>query len=92
MAELAAFLAITADAITDPMIGQISDRWHSRWGRRHPFMLAGALPFGLALAILFNPPGDLSQYGLFGWMLGWSVIVRLMMTLFYVPHLLLGAK
>jgi GPH family glycoside/pentoside/hexuronide:cation symporter len=92
LAELAAFLALTADAITDPMIGQISDRWHSRWGRRHPFILAGALPFGLALAILFNPPGDLSQYDLFGWMLGWSVIVRLMMTLFYVPHLLLGLK
>ena len=92
LAGIAAFLALTADAVTDPMIGHISDRWHSRWGRRHPFMLVGALPFGLALAMLFSPPSDLSQYGLFGWMLGWSVAVRLMMTLFYVPHLSLGAE
>ncbi|MFT6044272.1 MAG: GPH family glycoside/pentoside/hexuronide:cation symporter, partial [Porticoccaceae bacterium] len=92
LAGIAAFLALTADAVTDPMIGHISDRWHSRWGRRHPFMLVGAVPFGLALAMLFSPPSDLSQYGLFGWMLGWSVAVRLMMTLFYVPHLSLGAE
>jgi Na+/melibiose symporter-like transporter len=92
LAGMAAFFALTADAVTDPMIGHISDRWHSRWGRRHPFMLVGAVPFGLALAMLFSPPSDLSQYGLFGWMLGWSVAVRLMMTLFYVPHLSLGAE
>ena len=92
LAGMAAFLALTVDAVTDPMIGQISDRWHSRWGRRHPFMLAGAIPFGLAMAMLFSPPAGLAQWGLFGWMLGWSVAVRLMITLFYVPHLSLGAE
>jgi GPH family glycoside/pentoside/hexuronide:cation symporter len=92
MAGIAAFLALTVDAFSDPMIGHISDRWHSRWGRRHPFMLIGALPFGIALAMLFRPPDELSQLGLFFWMLGWSVAVRLMMTLFYVPHLSLGAE
>ena len=92
LAGLAAFLALTVDAVTDPMVGQLSDRWHSRWGRRHPFMLIGAIPFGLAMAMLFSPPVELSQYGLFGWMLGWAVAVRLMMTLFYVPHLSLGAE
>jgi len=49
LAGTAALLALVADAITDPMIGQISDRFRSRWGRRHPFMLAGALPFGMAM-------------------------------------------
>jgi glycoside/pentoside/hexuronide:cation symporter, GPH family len=92
LAGTAALLALVADAITDPMIGQISDRFRSRWGRRHPFMLAGALPFGLAMYLLFSPPEGLSEYGLFGWMLGTAIAVRMMLTLFFVPHLSLGAE
>ena len=42
-------------------VGQLSDRFHSRWGRRHPFMLAGAVPFGLAIVALFSPPDGLGQ-------------------------------
>ena len=74
------------------LIGQVSDRFRSRLGRRHPFMLAGALPFGLSLIALFSPPDGLGQYGLFAWMLFWAVSVRLMLTLFFVPHLSLGAE
>lgn len=92
LAGIAALLALMVDAITDPMVGQLSDRFHSRWGRRHPFMLAGAVPFGLAIAALFSPPEGLSQMGLFGWMLGGAITVRLMLTLFFVPHLSLGAE
>jgi hypothetical protein len=36
---MASLLALIVDAITDPMVGQLSDRYKSRWGRRHPFML-----------------------------------------------------
>ena len=32
------------DAVTDPLVGSISDNWHSKWGRRHPFMYTSALP------------------------------------------------
>jgi len=92
LAGTAALLALVADAITDPMIGQISDRFRSRWGRRHPFMLAGALPFGMAMYLLFSPPEGLTEYGLFGWMLGGAIAVRMMLTLFFVPHLSLGAE
>ena len=60
LAGLAALLALMVDAITDPMVGQLSDRFHSRWGRRHPFMFAGAIPFGLAIVALFSPPDGLS--------------------------------
>jgi GPH family glycoside/pentoside/hexuronide:cation symporter len=88
----AALLALIVDAVSDPMVGQLSDRFKSRWGRRHPFMLAGAIFFGVAMFILFSPPAGLSEYGLFYWMLGWSVCVRLLLTLFYVPHLSLGAE
>jgi Na+/melibiose symporter-like transporter len=92
LAGMAALLALMVDAITDPMVGQYSDRFNSRWGRRHPFMLAGAIPFGIAIVALFSPPDGLSQMQLFAWMLGGAVAVRLMLTLFFVPHLSLGAE
>jgi Na+/melibiose symporter-like transporter len=88
----AALLALIVDAVSDPMVGQMSDRFKSRWGRRHPFMLVGALFFGFAMYLLFCPPAGLSEMSLFAWMLGWSICVRLLLTLFYVPHLSLGAE
>lgn len=92
LAGTAALLALVVDAVTDPMIGQISDRFQSRWGRRHPFMLMGALPFGVAIYVLFSPPSGLSEAGLFTWMLLGAIAVRLALTLFFVPHLSLGAE
>ena len=92
LAGIAALLALLVDAITDPMVGQFSDRFHSRWGRRHPFMLAGSIPFGIAIVALFSPPEGLGQMALFAWMLGGAITVRLMLTLFFVPHLSLGAE
>jgi GPH family glycoside/pentoside/hexuronide:cation symporter len=92
LAGSAALLALLVDAVTDPMVGQISDRFVSRWGRRHPFMLAGAIPFGLAIVALFSPPAGLTEMQLFAWMLGGAIAVRLMLTLFFVPHLSLGAE
>ena len=92
LAGTAALIALVIDAITDPMVGQLSDRFQSRWGRRHPFMLVGALPFAVAMTMLFAPPAELGNFALFGWMLGWAICVRLLMTLFFVPHLSLGAE
>src|SRR4249919_1626731 len=39
----AIMIALVIDSVFDPIIGQISDNWHSRWGRRHPFMYAAAI-------------------------------------------------
>lgn len=92
LAGIASLLALLIDAITDPMVGQMSDRFKSRWGRRHPFMLVGALPFGAALYLLFAPPAGLDELGLFGWLLGFAILVRVLLTFFFVPHLSLGAE
>ena len=49
---LALAIALVVDALTDPMMGSLSDNFRSRWGRRHPFMVGGALPLALAFFAL----------------------------------------
>lgn len=81
----AIFLALCVDAITDPLIGSISDNLHSRWGRRHPFMYASALPMAGCFYLLFSPPDGLSEMGLFVWLTVSAVGVRASMTLYSIP-------
>ncbi|MCB8945817.1 MAG: MFS transporter [Ardenticatenaceae bacterium] len=51
------------DGINDPLVGMLSDRIQTRWGRRRPFLLFGAVPFGLSFFLLFYIP-PLSSTGL----------------------------
>ena len=53
---LAVMVALVLDAFIDPVIGHLSDHTRSRWGRRHPYMYAAALPIGLLYLLLWNPP------------------------------------
>ncbi|HJO23922.1 MAG: MFS transporter [Myxococcota bacterium] len=92
LAGLAVAAALVFDAFTDPIAGHLSDNWKSRLGRRHPFMYAAAAPLALAWFLLFFPPSELGQTGLFLWFLGFAVLVRASMTLYHVPHMALGAE
>ena len=56
VAAIALFIGKSWDYINDPLIGHISDRTRSRWGRRRPFLLFGALPFAFAFALLWWKP------------------------------------
>ncbi len=90
---LATVIALLFDALSDPWIGTLSDRWKSTLlGRRHPFMYMSALPLGLFLYILFSPPAGLGEIGLFLWLTTFSVLVRFALTLFIVPSMSLGAE
>lgn len=55
------------DAIIDPLIGSISDHTKSRWGRRRPYLLFFAIPFGAAFVLMFRNPGIDDQTGKFIW-------------------------
>ena len=62
---LAAMIAQISDAISDPVVGTLSDNTRSRYGRRHPWMAASAIPIAVFLLLLFAPPDALSPFGLF---------------------------
>ena len=85
-------IALLFDAVSDPLMGYFSDNWHSRWGRRHPFMYAAALPVAVAYFYLWNPPADLSQGELFSWGLLFTVLVRLIITAYEMPSTALVAE
>src|SRR5262245_31770544 len=91
-AALATFIALAVDAVFDPMVGSLSDSLRSAWGRRHPFMYAGAAPFGLMLYLLFAPPSGLSENALFVWMVTFTILVRMAMAIYLIPHNALGAE
>ena len=77
------------DAISDPLVGTMSDRVRSRLGRRHPFMYFSILPMGLGFIGLFAPPAFVveSQAYLTGWLLFWSLWVRTFITSYSIPSL-----
>ena len=94
LASLAIFIALMVDAFTDPLMGVISDRTKHRLGRRHPYFLLGIIPMGLSYFMLFSIQSSwgLSQQQLFLWMLTFTVLTRIGMTVFDVPHRSLGSE
>ena len=97
---IAIMLAMVGDAISDPVVGMISDRWHSRLGRRHPFLLAAPLPLAISLYFIFSPPeifivgqgGEPVQILLFMWLACWTIAARIFLTLYTIPHHALGGE
>ena len=93
LAGLGPTIALIVDAITDPVVGSWSDRLRNKkWGRRHPFMLTAPIPVALSLYMIFSPPMGLSTTELFLWLICFSVLLHLFMTLFFVPHLAFGGE
>ena len=88
MTSAALSIAIVIDAITDPIIGYISDNWRSRWGRRHPFMYLAIVPICVSYAFMWNPPVDVmaSEDVLFVYLVVMAVTVRIFLTFFEVPN------
>ena len=73
------------DSINDPIIGVISDRVQTRWGRRRPWFLFGAIPFGVTFVLLFLVP-PFNATGLFWYYLVVSFMLDLAFTVVNVPY------
>ncbi|MEP4485279.1 MAG: MFS transporter [Halioglobus sp.] len=89
---LALMLALAFDAISDPLVGYLSDNTHTRWGRRHPFMYAAALPVAIGYAFIWNPPGSLQGSDLFWYITLLAIFVRTTITLYEIPSSALAAE
>lgn len=84
---LALSIALVFDAISDPLVGYISDNWKSRMGKRHPFIYLAIIPVSALFWLIWNPPSSLaSQTELFWFLLGTTIALRFAMTLYDVPH------
>jgi Na+/melibiose symporter-like transporter len=88
----AIFVAMLVDALTDPLMGSVSDNFRSRWGRRHPFMYLAAVPMGACFYALLAPPSGLGVNGLFVWLSVCSIGVRVALTLYAVPSAALAPE
>ena len=79
LASIALVLVVSRifDAVTDPIIGYLSDRYRSRWGKRKPWLLVGSFIAVIACWYQYVPPGTVSaSYFLFWFLLayvGWTV-------------------
>lgn len=89
LAGLVLWIGRAVDAFTDPAMGRFSD--HIRWraGRRRPFFLIGALPFGATFALLWSTPDHASPVAIFGYFVAVYVANTLASTVLAVPYMAL---
>lgn len=79
------------DAVNDPIVGVLSDRTQSRWGRRHPWMIFGAIPFGIFFFLQWivprfsNDPSS-QQWGLFWYYIAIAVFFNTFYTAVNLPY------
>ena len=83
---LAILIALIADAFFDPVVGYLSDRTQSRWGRRHPWLYAAILPICMTWLMLWNPP-ELGSGALFIVLIFMAMAVRFSFSAYEVPTL-----
>lgn len=89
---LALTVALFIDAFIDPIVGYWSDNFRSKWGRRHPFMYAAALPIAATYFMLWNPPIGWSENMLFWYLLVLAVIIRILISVYEIPSTALAPE
>ena len=80
------------DAISDPIVGYLSDRTVSRFGRRRTWIVGSLIPISAVFVMVFSPPVGMGEVGLVTWMALGVIGFYSAMTVFFVPHLSLGAE
>ncbi|MDG2060906.1 MAG: MFS transporter [SAR86 cluster bacterium] len=80
------------DAISDPLVGYLSDRTKNKFGRRRSWILASCIPISIGFYAVFSPPENFQGQYLIFWMALSILTFYSAMTLFFVPHMALGAE
>lgn len=78
------------DAITDPIMGYITDNTKSKWGRRRQYVLIGSVIMGLSFAFMWQLYSADSVTYNFYYFLIWSLVFYLGLTIFSVPYVAMG--
>lgn len=87
LVSLALVIALVVDAFIDPLLGNLSDRTYTRWGKRLPWLYAAPIPLMLAWYVLWAPPVDGTPS--FWMLLGIAICVRLLLSACEVPSMAL---
>jgi GPH family glycoside/pentoside/hexuronide:cation symporter len=74
-----------SDAISDPVIGLLSDKTQSRWGRRYPWIVGGAIPFGISFFLLWVIPTS-QIWPLFAYYVMVGIVFKTALTSVYLPY------
>ena len=87
VADTAALMLIARmfDVVTDPLMGSLADRTQSRWGTYRPWLIFGAIPFGLIFALLLYTP-DLPPVGKRIWAYAFYLLMMAVYTAVNVPY------
>lgn len=89
---LAKALGRAWDALTDPIMGWVSDRTRSPWGRRRPWMAIGAPAAAISFVAMFTPPESLDPSGAGLWLCATYILYYLGQTVYAIPHYGLGPE
>jgi GPH family glycoside/pentoside/hexuronide:cation symporter len=92
LAGIALSISVIWDAVSDPIMGVISDETRTKWGKRRPFLLMGGILLAFSFAILFSPPKLETQFAKFMSLLVLYLITNTAMTILSVPHISLGGE
>ena len=79
-------IALLLDAMVDPFVGYMSDKTHSRWGKRHPWMYAAILPMAGAWIMLWHPPA-MGHGALYAFLLLFAFLMRAAVSCYEIPSL-----
>jgi GPH family glycoside/pentoside/hexuronide:cation symporter len=86
LAGLVLFAAKAWDAVTDPMVGYLSDKTRTRWGRRRPYLIAGILPGAILFALIWQKFPIENQTHLFLTYVGLNLVFWTFFTILAIPY------
>jgi GPH family glycoside/pentoside/hexuronide:cation symporter len=89
---IAIAVARSLDAISDPLVGFLSDRTRTRWGRRRPYMLLAPPVCAVFFFLLFTPPTQLGGQQAVLWFAATFILYSLAHTTYVIPHYALGPE